>query len=101
MKVKSQSEVAQSCLTLSDPTDCSPPGSSVHGIFQARVLEWGAMLINFHQSHSCWFINLSETVTEKKHNQLSYMISLTKKEAWASILALMQKTSVVSSESSK
>ena len=43
MKVKSESEVAQSCLTLSDPTDCSPPGSSVHGIFQARVQEWGAI----------------------------------------------------------
>ena len=42
MKVKSESEVAQSCLTLSDPMDCSLPGSSVHGIFQARVLEWGA-----------------------------------------------------------
>ena len=43
MKVKSESEVAQSCLTPSDPMDCSPPGSSVHGIFQARVLEWGAI----------------------------------------------------------
>ena len=43
MKVKSESEVAQSCLTLSDPIDCSPPGSSVNGIFQARVLEWGAI----------------------------------------------------------
>ena len=43
MKVKSQSEVAQSCLTLSDLMDCSLPGSSVHGIFQARVLEWGAI----------------------------------------------------------
>ena len=43
MKVKSESEVAQSCLTLSDPMDCSPPGSSVHAIFQARVLEWGAV----------------------------------------------------------
>ena len=43
MKVKSESEVAQSCPTLSDPMDCSPPGSSVHGIFQARVLEWGAI----------------------------------------------------------
>ena len=43
MKVKSESEVAQSCQTLSDPMDCSPPGSSVHGIFQARVLEWGAI----------------------------------------------------------
>ena len=41
MKVKSESEVVQSCLTLSDPMDCSLPGSSAHGIFQARVLEWG------------------------------------------------------------
>ena len=43
MKVKSESEVAQSCLTLSNPMNCSLPGSSVHGIFQARVLEWGAI----------------------------------------------------------
>ena len=43
MKVKSQSEVAQSCPTLSDPMDCSLPGSSAHGILQARVLEWGAI----------------------------------------------------------
>ena len=43
MKVKSESEVAQSCPTLSDPMDCGPPGSSIHGIFQARVLEWGAI----------------------------------------------------------
>ena len=43
MKVKSESEVAQSCLTLSDPMDCSLPGSSIYGIFQARVLEWGAI----------------------------------------------------------
>ena len=43
MKVKSESEVAQSCPTLSDPMDCTLPGSSNHGIFQARVLEWGAI----------------------------------------------------------
>ena len=43
MKVESESEVTQSCLTLSDPMDCSPPGSSIHGIFQATVLEWGAI----------------------------------------------------------
>ena len=43
MKVKSESEVAQSCLTPSNPMDCSLPGSSAHGIFQARVLEWGAI----------------------------------------------------------
>ena len=43
MKVKSESEVAQSCPILSDPMDCSLPDSSIHGIFQARVLEWGAI----------------------------------------------------------
>ena len=43
MKVESESEVAQSCPTLCNPMDCSPPGSSVHEIFQARVLEWGAI----------------------------------------------------------
>ena len=42
MKVESESEVVQSCLTLSDPMDCSLPGSSIHGICQATVLEWGA-----------------------------------------------------------
>ena len=43
MKVKSESEGAQSCPTLSNPKDCSPPGSSIHGIFQARLLEWVAI----------------------------------------------------------
>ena len=43
MKVKSECEVAQLCLTLSHPMDCSALGSSIHGIFQARVLEWGAI----------------------------------------------------------
>ena len=52
MKVKSESEVTQSCLTLSDPTDCSPPGSSIHGIFQARVLEWGAIALSVKGANS-------------------------------------------------
>ena len=57
IEVKSESEVAQSCLTLCDPTDCSPPGSSIHGIFQARVLEWGAIAFSaihisyYHLNH--------------------------------------------------
>ena len=51
MKVNSESEVAQLCLTLSDPMDCSLPGSCVHGIFQARVLEWGA--IAFSDDPTC------------------------------------------------
>jgi len=57
MKVKSESEVAQSCLTLSDPMDCSLPGSSVHGISQARVLEWGAIAFSKngpkHTTNTC------------------------------------------------
>ena len=52
MKVKSESDVAQSCATLSDPMVCSPPGSSVHGTFQARVLEWGAIAL------SMWFYRI-------------------------------------------
>ena len=47
MKVKSESEVTQSCPTFSEPMDCSLPGSSIHGIFQARVLEWGGQLLRW------------------------------------------------------
>ena len=60
MKVKSESDVAQSCLTLSDPMDCSPPGSSVHGICQGRVLEWGATAFSLKHAREifsgrdCW-----------------------------------------------
>ena len=52
VKVKSEREVAQSCPTLSDPMDCSPPGFSVHGVFQARVLEWGAIAFSINSSRS-------------------------------------------------
>ena len=58
MKVKSESDFAQSCPTLSDPMDCSLPGSSVHRIFQVRVLEWGATafsLITLDSKTSFWF----------------------------------------------
>jgi len=48
MKLKREIEVAQSCPNLSDPRDCSLPGSSVHGIFQARVLEWGAIAFSIY-----------------------------------------------------
>ena len=67
MEVQSESEVAQSCPTLSDPMDCSPPGSSVHGIFQARVLEWGAIP----------FSDCIATKT-KENNLLYYTIKKTK-----------------------
>ena len=52
MKVKSEGKVAQLCPTLSDPMDCSLPGSSVHGIFQARVLEWVAIAFSESESRS-------------------------------------------------
>ena len=51
MKMKSESEVTQSCPTLSDPMDCSLPGSSVHGIFQARVLEWVAIAFSKEENN--------------------------------------------------
>ena len=59
VKVKSESEVAQSCLTLSDPMDCSTPGSSVHGIFQARVLEWGAIAFSDNDAYMSLYIGQS------------------------------------------
>ena len=62
MKVKNESEVAQSCPTLSNPMDCSLPGSSVHGIFQARVLEWGAIA----------FSNINTTVYKIDNKHLLY-----------------------------
>ena len=64
MKVKSESEVTQSCLTLRDPMDCSLPGSSVHGIFQARVLEWGAITFSkFYASVHYLFPSLIQDST--------------------------------------
>ena len=53
MKVESESEVAQSCPTLSDPMDCSLPGSSIRGIFQATVLEWGAIAFSLNSPNKC------------------------------------------------
>ena len=62
MKVKSESEVAQSCLTLCDPMDCSPPGSSIHGIFQARVLEWVAIAFSMLPLQTFFFLNLFSSI---------------------------------------
>ena len=70
MKMKSESEVAQSCPTLSNPMDCSLPGSSVHGIFQARVLEWGATA--FSISEAGWRVYEGEKRLHE--NSLNYII---------------------------
>ena len=91
MKVKSESEVAQLCLTLSDPMNWSPPGSSVHGIFQARVLEWGAIafsvcthrfsqnriqLVESDSTNWSEFLDVRPEDTEGQLNFLSYTISI-------------------------
>ena len=87
MKVKSESEVAQSCPTLSDPMDCSLPGSFVHGIFQARVLEWGAIafsektddIVQIHiDTHTHISLSLSHThvYAHTCNSSLTYMLIL-------------------------
>ena len=65
MKVKSESEVAHSCLTFNDPMDCSLQGSSIHGIFQARVLEWGA-IANDPDNHDNVIAHLEPDIRECK-----------------------------------
>ena len=67
MKVKSESEVAQPCPTLSDPMDCSLPGYSAHGIFQARVLEWGAIAFSEVKTQQCntTFVKYQKKIFQK------------------------------------
>ena len=77
MRVKSESEVAQSCSTLCDPMDCSLPGSSIHGIFQARVLEWGAIAF-----FSCvWFFATPWTAAHQAHLSMGY----SRQEFWSGL----------------
>ena len=81
MKVKSESEVVQSCPTLSDPMDCSLPGSSVHGIFQARVLEGGAIAFSMRDSNKpqipqFWIISLWVVGESKKQVLCSLLLAL-------------------------
>ena len=85
MKVKSESEVAQLCPTLHDPMGCSPPGSSVHGIFQARVLEWGAIAFS---KNPCGWVQIlapshTSSVTLRKGSGASRGICTSRSLAWA------------------
>ena len=91
MKVKSESEVAQLCPTPSDPKDCSPPGSSVHGIFQARVLEWGAIAFSnyipsSYLSYSWKFVLCSclhpTLLSEVFSDIILFFIILTNSHSW-------------------
>ena len=99
MKVKSESEVTQSCPTLSNPMDCSLPGSSVHGIFQARVLEWGAItfsdtvLVFFpHSSKLNWCITmqLQEKAMATHSSTLAWKIPWTEEPGGLQSMALLR-----------
>ena len=79
MRVKSESEVTQSCPTLSNPMDCSPPGSSIHGNFQARVLEWGAIAEAIYQHID---IYISTVPQEKPLSLTSFPSSVHESEKW-------------------
>ena len=79
MKVKSESEVAQSCPTLSDPMDCSLSGSSVHGILQARVLEWGAIAFS-HPS-----VKPTKSYVSEKQKKLRFRVSMVEINAYSRI----------------
>jgi len=77
MKVKSESEVAQSCPTLRNPMDCSPPGSSVHGSFQARVLEWGAIAFSKYPYTYSQYLKMQVNLkTTPLIDQNTYLIKL-------------------------
>ena len=79
MKVKSQREVAQSCPTLSDPMDCSPPGTSTHGIFQARVLEWVATAfstLRHYRPSIDWLLNRFSPLSHHFYEQNIWLAHL-------------------------
>ena len=82
MKVKSESEVTESCPTLSNPMDCSPPGSSLHGIFQARVLEWGAIAFSVYAEYIMQNAGLDKLqagikISRRNINNLRYAVETT------------------------
>ena len=75
MKVKSEREVAQSCPTLSNPMDCKLPGSSIHGIFQARVLQWGAIAFSdlyMHTNHLGILVNAVPEATDEEKGRATW-----------------------------
>ena len=80
MKVKSESEVTQSCPTLRDPMDCSLPGSSVHRIFQARVLEWGAIAFSGYMYIYGLFMLRFDRKQQNSVKQLSFNKKIKRKE---------------------
>ena len=86
--MKSESEVAQLCPTFSDPMDCSLPGSSVHGIFQARILEWGAIAFSRFEDDT--------TLIAENEEELKSLLMKVKEESEVAGLKLsLQKTNIM------
>ena len=94
MKVKSESEVAQSCPTLSDPVDCSPPGSSVHGIFQARALEWVAISFSRYADKTTLMKESEEELksllmkVKEEHEKAGLKLNIQKQISWHPVPSL-------------
>ena len=106
MKVKSESEVAQSYPTLNDPMDCSLPGFSIHGIFQARVLEWGAIAFKIYLKKKKTWLNPPHSGTFVKspfcfdffitpQNFLYFQTSYYKKQHIVKILLVLSETQII------
>ena len=90
MKVKSEREVDQSCPTPSDPMDCSLPGSSIHGIFQARVLEWGATAFSRYADDTT-------LIAEGEEELRSLLIRVKEESEKAGLRLNIQKTKIIAS----
>ena len=101
MKVKSESEVAQSCPTLSDPMDYSLPGSSIQGIFQARVLEWDAIAFSIFfnstiQKHQFFSVQLFSVQLSHPYMTTGKSIALTRRTFVGKVMSLLFNTTSLS-----
>ena len=100
IKVKNESEVAQSFPTLSDPMDCSLPGSSIHGIFQARVLEWGAIAFSMYiYSEILFSLQVVEFCHATTWVNLEYVMLSEINTAWFYLYVISKVIKLIEAES--